>query len=111
MSSRVDISDLSGNTLIYTFTVRSQGQLVDLTQWIPEVIFKASASAADNTGKAYTVGSGLTVSGLGTVQLTVPSTDTVSGGAIAAFQWYKLQVTDAPSVFVAAFGTVKLQAV
>lgn len=108
MTVRADIAGVVNNDLEFTFSLTYNDAPLNLTGYTPTVIVKASATAADNTGVTYGIGTGLSYisQAAGRFMLTIPRSATVTAGNF----WYRVDVSNGTTIQSAMCGVLNLMA-
>jgi hypothetical protein len=110
MSMYLPLLALVNNDTTFKFTLKLNGSPLSLSTYTLKAYQKASATAADNTGTLYQVGTGLTIvnSALGQVNLTIPHANVPTPGT----QWWRLDLVDGTgAVNTALYGPLTVKAI
>jgi hypothetical protein len=110
MSLQIPISALSNETSVSYLDVTFNGSALDLTDYTPLVVKKASATVADSSGTTYTIGAGLSWVNqqLGKLKLTIPAADIPAAGSF----WWRLDIVDATNApYTVMYGAFTVKAV
>lgn len=104
MTIQIDAGGIAGKDLVFDLQLFDAGKPINLSDYTPRVVVKASRTATDGSGTLYTVGAGLAVvsARLGKLTLTLPAAVTATPGTT----WFRCDVTANDQSFPVVMGNL-----